>query len=778
MAAGDENLFPVVNAPDQDQMFPGGNPPGGNPPRNVPNDQLFADPTAPVRQGPIGNTTGKPMSTEEFIKANNIPMETPEDVAKREALQKQFAGRGSTDTSGPLATFAGSMANAGLYGFTPYLAAAMPGGPVAGLPYNRQLEYYKDLQDRNEAANPRSDWAGTGTGIVVGAPLAASRALGVGLQGMLYGLTQGGTGLEDWVSGKSDITAPLSQAALGTAEALGAQRIFSKINPQKIQDAASYAYNLGAPLAAGMMDATKKGFEYLAPKAQQTVNSITNGFTRLTEGMGAQEAGQALLNAFGSGRSIASNIENAIYEPVRRMGLLNNTTEFAPTNMMTRLTEFMNEYAPTLPQESREYIERQLQPALSTIQNQTGLTLNQMRNLGGVIWDAAENLPRDVREQASQGLKYIWGGLRDDMRETADMVGQQVAVAQNMPMQAAQEFGQKAAEAFDRSTAMYGKAQSYLRNLKNDLTENDPTKVFEGLRNMAYHPEGSQYLTFLKDALGSASQEWRAFQNGMLRHLGGDESFRFGNFLNRYGRMMPDVRAAIMEGRPDAARYVKNLRGLARNTMDEGENILDRALQNAANAKPERLGEQAFKFVKRAATNPATLAGGAANLFGGLSYLPALGVAGLAYGAKKGLDATGRAALRRNAAQSPGVRQVLTNAANAATRGATSGLTNLTSGVTEGISSGLNRFQKNILSPEASKWYSKNAPWILGGGRAAGGRAAYKSGGAVTDIEPLVRNLMNRAAQAKKMTNKDTEVLLNSHDDAIASALEVAQKSI
>lgn len=62
--------------------------------------------------------------------------------------------------------------------------------------------------------------------------------------------------------------------------------------------------------------------------------------------------------------------------------------------------------------------------------------------------------------------------------------------------------------------------------------------------------------------------------------------------------------------------------------------------------------------------------------------------------------------------------------------------------------------------------------------RYAGGRAAYKSGGAVNDIEPLVRNLMNRAQQAKKMTNKDTEALLNSHDDAIASALEVAQKAI
>lgn len=62
--------------------------------------------------------------------------------------------------------------------------------------------------------------------------------------------------------------------------------------------------------------------------------------------------------------------------------------------------------------------------------------------------------------------------------------------------------------------------------------------------------------------------------------------------------------------------------------------------------------------------------------------------------------------------------------------------------------------------------------------QSTGGRAAYKSGGAVNDIEPLVRNLMNRAQQAKKMTNKDTEVLLNSHDDAIASALEVAQKAI
>ena len=63
---------------------------------------------------------------------------------------------------------------------------------------------------------------------------------------------------------------------------------------------------------------------------------------------------------------------------------------------------------------------------------------------------------------------------------------------------------------------------------------------------------------------------------------------------------------------------------------------------------------------------------------------------------------------------------------------------------------------------------------------ATGGRTAYKTGGSVKpkDIEPLVRNLISRAKQAKKMTNKDTETLLNSHDDAIASALATAQKAI
>jgi hypothetical protein len=38
--------------------------------------------------------------------------------------------------------------------------------------------------------------------------------------------------------------------------------------------------------------------------------------------------------------------------------------------------------------------------------------------------------------------------------------------------------------------------------------------------------------------------------------------------------------------------------------------------------------------------------------------------------------------------------------------------------------------------------------------------------------------LMNKAKMAKKVSNKATEPLLNERDDAIASALAVAQKAI
>ena len=77
------------------------------------------------------------------------------------------------------------------------------------------------------------------------------------------------------------------------------------------------------------------------------------------------------------------------------------------------------------------------------------------------------------------------------------------------------------------------------------------------------------------------------------------------------------------------------------------------------------------------------------------------------------------------------------------------------------------------LKPEVYDLSQFDAPQ-----RMYGGRAAYKAGGKVGGIEPLIQALMNKAKTAKKVSNKATEPLLNERDDAIASALAVAQKAI
>lgn len=81
-------------------------------------------------------------------------------------------------------------------------------------------------------------------------------------------------------------------------------------------------------------------------------------------------------------------------------------------------------------------------------------------------------------------------------------------------------------------------------------------------------------------------------------------------------------------------------------------------------------------------------------------------------------------------------------------------------------------------APKKEDPYAVPEDWRGAQPQYRGGRAAYQSGGAVNDIEPLIRNLVNKAGMVKKMSNKATEPLLNEHDNAIASALEVAQKSI
>ena len=64
--------------------------------------------------------------------------------------------------------------------------------------------------------------------------------------------------------------------------------------------------------------------------------------------------------------------------------------------------------------------------------------------------------------------------------------------------------------------------------------------------------------------------------------------------------------------------------------------------------------------------------------------------------------------------------------------------------------------------------------------RAAGGRAGYKSGGAVPHkhIEHLVNSLMHKARKARKQATDHTAVLLKHDDSTIVSALNAAKRAI
>jgi hypothetical protein len=62
-------------------------------------------------------------------------------------------------------------------------------------------------------------------------------------------------------------------------------------------------------------------------------------------------------------------------------------------------------------------------------------------------------------------------------------------------------------------------------------------------------------------------------------------------------------------------------------------------------------------------------------------------------------------------------------------------------------------------------------------GSTTGGRIGRAAGGKV-DHEALVRRLMNKFKEARRLTNQSTQPLLKVTDSAMAHALKVAQEAI
>jgi hypothetical protein len=207
-----------------------------------------------------------------------------------------------------------------------------------------------------------------------------------------------------------------------------------------------------------------------------------------------------------------------------------------------------------------------------------------------------------------------------------------------------------------------------------------------------------------------------------------------------------------------------------------GKNLIDAAARGESLAKKEANG--VGSWLKKTVANPVVdvLALTHPNLMAMTPHV-ALGLAPLAaagYGIKKGVDAAGKALGRRNVAIAPAVSNAIHNVTDAGRRWATSA----GSQIAHTTHDPLKNLVHTFASPEAEQWYSQNMPsWA--GGHAAGGRIAYKKGGAVNSrIEPLVQNLMSRYKAVKKSQDNGTKPLLEQPDQAIVKALNVAQKAI
>jgi hypothetical protein len=549
-------------------------------------------------------------------------------VRRQQAAHAKFERENGPTMSG-LATGLTQAGDIFSYGALPYAAAAMQ-YPFSDKSYADRVTDIKNMQYRSAKEHPYESGAGTAAGLVGGLLSGSTEAkLGKSLaQGSFYGLTQGGSGLEDLISGKGGIVNPLIQTGTGAALAYPAHMLGQAINPEVVKDAAKYAYKLGVKLPAGIMSAGQKGYEHLADAASETAFGVRQKFDDIAGGFDAVPAAQKAINNF---------------------------------------------------------------------------------------------------------MIYTGGRIPPDLASTFNYFSKTLSEAPETAMQ-----------------AIINSPPEALAAMKYTLQRNGANDVWEGL------------------------------QNGFMQHLAGPQGkFNFGEFSQRLGATPKKTQQILLDGYDQGQKLLGDVGNLAQSTMHKtGVNLIDAASQNLKFAQKE--GSRVRNWLKNTALNPFTYYSlyqiplTAATAAKALAVAPALAAG---YAAKKGADAAGRAMSKRNVATSPKVSNAVNSATKAATRYATSQAGSAADTVAEYTQEPLRNMVNTFASPEAAKWYSENMPAILGG-KADGGRVAYKAGGKVNGIEPLVLALMNKAKMAKKTSNKATEPLLNERDDAIANALAVAQKAI
>ena len=392
-----------------------------------------------------------------------------------------------------------------------------------------------------------------------------------------------------------------------------------------------------------------------------------------------------------------------------------------------------------------------------------------LKNAASYAYDLGVKLPAGILNAGQKGFEHLTSGAQ----QTANGVRQRLYefAGDIDPTEAAQ----KAINDFLVYTGQHvpphlSKAFDYLGN----TLSNAPDTAMDAISKV-----GPDALRAMRSTLqkNGASSTWENLQNGFLRHLGDSHMpgtsgklFHFGDFTNRLKNLRESGRKVLFEGYDDANHLLNSVGNLANSV---GHDFVDAASHGITFA-----GKAPGKF-KKFLQNSAPLGAYAAlqNFPFGMSLAHAAAAAPIVsagYVAHKGSQAAGKLLDRRNAAIAPAVSNAISRGRNAVVRGLTSAGSHLADYTQAPIQS----LVHTVASPETEKWWLKNMPSYLGG-RAAGGRIAYKKGGAVSpNIEALVQDLMGRYKAVKKAQDNKTKPLLEQPDEAIVKALSVAQKAI
>ena len=512
--------------------------------------------------------------------------------------------------------------------------------------------------------------------------------------------------------------------------------------------------------------------------AASTLAQTSDAMSALHGDVDPPAAGSALQNAVKSyiyGPSDQSGTSNYaldnIYNANPVLKTLSNSAQKLPLDNLRAVTTAATDdpvlgegYAPTL---------KVVQQALS---NPDGLTLSQMRalktdlsdnmNFGGFYQDTSLN---------QRLLGKMYSALSGDMYAGADTIG-------------GPGSGAAVKSADQQASSIYSTRKLLNSVIGTDPTKKPPANVFNNVAKLASVKSGNPAVfSQVRDAVtGVDADAWDTFGQGVLQKIAPTENnFTFGGpkgFNAGYGSISPEAKDSLFgpEGSNSGPRAV--LEKISTLGQNAGENLDSYGINpntmnfwKAAELAGVLTGGEGLRSKALALTGVGTALGrlGAEDV---AAPLPAQTLRSKVISNIPGAQDF----VKRQ--QFPGIGRLGQTAVQTAkTIGALGGANIGVAAPTYlPVAKKVGLLAVNKKAQDVGNWAGNLLGTNEQSGQAYGGRITRASGGKVDgDLhEKLVQRLMNMTKQAKKVSDKTTEPLLNAPDEAIVKALGVAQEAI